>query len=251
MKYVPRLAAAVLAASVLMLSSGCQSAPASSSAEAENELYSEAAPDGTVVLQITADQPDMASYVTGDAAQTIAAYYDALYAAETEQWQTELADFAQEAYAQSQEQNQVFRPYSIDEIYSVVRNDDTYLCIQRIRQSYTGGAQEEQQIFCENFYKQDGSLVALADLFQPGSDYTSSLLALLAEQLDQRMQEGQIPYDANAKENLSLGLTDGHFSLTDDSLVFVYPCYTLAPYAAGPQFFEIPFTALEGLLRTS
>lgn len=252
MKSIPRLAAALLAASVLMLPSGCRSAstPASSASSPENELYTETAPDGTVVLQITADSPDVASYVTEEAAQAIQTYYDELYAAETEQWQMELADFAREEYTQSQEQNQVFRPYAIEERYSIVRNDDTYLCIQRIRQSYTGGAQEEEQVFCENFYKKDGSLVALADLFQPDVDYTSALLSLLSEELDQRIQAGEITYEVDAKENLKQGLTDGHFSLTENSLVFVYPCYTLAPYAAGPQFFEIPFTALKGLLRT-
>lgn len=243
-----------LCAAALLGLAGCSGSPAASSASPDNApadtAFTKTAADGTLLLQASARLPDAAEYASGEAAQAIADYYAAVSAAERAAWEEELSGFAAEDYEAAGQAGQAFRPYSVTGDFAVLRDDAHYLCIQRTLHSYTGGAQEEETVAFDNFYKDSGATVSLSDLFLPGSDYKAALLSLLEQELDRRIQSGQDFYYENAAGLLGSVLEDdGAFSLTGDSLVFVYPCYTLAPYSAGTQFFNIPFSALDGILR--
>ncbi len=237
-----------LCAAGLLLAGGCaQEQPdgqSTSQATVQDNTWIQTADDGTELVRATVRQVEVADLADGQAGQVIQDYYDAVYAEEQAQWETEWAEQAQDEYDQAKENGRAFRPYTVEEDFAVVRNDEAYLSIQRSSVRYTGGAQEEQIISCENFRKADGSLLTLDSVFRPDTDYTSILLVRLQEELAQRIQNGADYYFADAAGQLSWALEQQSFSLTDDHLTFVYPCYLLAPYAAGVQFFEIPLSEL-------
>ena len=124
--------------------------------DSEQVTYTSHAEDGTVLVQAQIQPPQ---YGTGDGAEAIDAYYDAVYANDRAVWEQELSRLAQDDHAQAVENGRLFHPYTVRETSLNVRDDEEYLSVQRIRYSDTGGAQEEQQVFCENFRKKDGTLI--------------------------------------------------------------------------------------------
>lgn len=251
MRHCPRGAALLLVLLSLALPAGCggNPAPASSSTADTAETYVCTAPDGEPVLQASAERPQLSDSLSEQAAQTIERYYDAVYADARAQWQAELSDFALSDYALAEQTGIPFRPYSIEESCTVVRSDASYYSVVRVRQSYTGGAQEEQTVTCEVFDASSGTLLALEDLFVPGSDYAELLRGQLVQALAARSQAEPGVFFDDAQAHLDSAFATGSFSLSDDRLTFVYPTYTLAPSSAGVIFLDIPLSALQDCLR--
>lgn len=243
MPHLPR-AAALLA--LLLLLSGCGSRQADPAAGAAQPFVG-TAPDGQTVLRMQIDLPEADSSLSGQAADAIERYYDTVND-ELSRWQAELNDLALADYEQAEQAGAVFRPYSVEEGYTVVRCDAAYFSVVRSRVSYTGGAQEEQTVTCEVFDASSGALLALDDLFVPGSDYADVLLAQLTRALETRSQaEPGLFYD-DAQAQLAQAFEAGRFSLSDDALTFFYPTYTLAPSSAGVISFDIPLSALADIM---
>lgn len=249
-----RIAWIFCAAGMLLCTSCAPKAPDTSTASVRTDTgtvkhFEVKDQDGALLLTVTAQRPNVGAWLSGKAQEAAQDYYDADYKAARAWWEGELSDFAREDRAMADAQGIEFRAYSVSENFQVMRDDDQFLSLLRISESYTGGAHDNQAVSAETFRKQDGQLVTLDSLFKESIDYENFLIDEVRRQMTERRQSGQADYYQDAESQIAEVFETGGFFLTDDSLTLVYPCYTLAPFAAGTQYFEIPFSALGSLLR--
>ncbi|MCB6365113.1 DUF3298 and DUF4163 domain-containing protein [Intestinibacillus massiliensis] len=205
--------------------------------------------DGAVLLQVEVHKPQLAEYVDKGAYSNIKKYYDNLYAKERTWWKGELASFAQEDREARQQDGGGFEPYQVRENYEVTCNNDEFLSVRRTSDTYTGGAHGNQTVMGETFRKADGSQVMLGDLFT-GEGYQETLFDIVRGQMVARGPYSQTGYYENADQLVADTFDPAAFYVTGDpALVLAYATYTLAPYAAGPQEFTIPFSELADILK--
>ncbi|MEK7510695.1 MAG: DUF3298 domain-containing protein [Patescibacteria group bacterium] len=114
--------------------------------------------------------------------------------------------------------------------------------------SYIGGAHGMETPTTFTFDATTGTRLALADLFLPQADYLTRLSTLARSKLpgltgdftnDDFIQDGTRPI----QENFQV------FYLEGDDLVFLFPPYQVAPYAAGTIIFRLDRTELNDILK--
>ena len=142
--------------------------------------------------------------------------------------------------------------------YVLPRNDDSFVSLVLTGGIYTGGAHPNQfyKTFLFNL-EEDGVLMNTAEMFNPTAmvidadsgayidwlNYISSKARLQLMQQEYAdadwINEGAGPQAANF----------ALFYLTDKEIVFLFPPYQVAPYAAGPQQVQFTIDELAEYLR--
>jgi hypothetical protein len=134
--------------------------------------------------------------------------------------------------------------------YDVALAQDDLISIEFSVGSYYQGA-AHPNTFTEvvNYDLKNGKQLKLADLFKPGSKYLQSIasycIADLKKQakdkglLDQEIVKGA---SASAKNYQS-------WTITKKGLGINFDAYQVGPYAAGPQFVLVPFSALKDVIN--
>ncbi|MFZ1075507.1 MAG: RsiV family protein [Minisyncoccia bacterium] len=98
------------------------------------------------------------------------------------------------------------------------------------------------------FDTKTGAELSLSDIFAPGSNYLDTLSTISRTQLPTIIgpdadttfiANGTTPNDSNF----------ANFFVDNSSLVFLFPPYQVAPYAAGPQTLPIALSQLSGILK--
>jgi hypothetical protein len=96
-----------------------------------------------------------------------------------------------------------------------------------------------------NYDLAQGKELALSDLFQPNSDYLGAIskycIAELSKQpfFDPPFAEGAQPKPENYR----------NWNITPDGLMITFDEYQVAPYAAGPQTVNVPYSELKSLIN--
>ena len=130
--------------------------------------------------------------------------------------------------------------------YEVIYVNPSVLSIKIRESTYIEGDPHPLGIFWSvNYNFRDNREVALADLFNPGSNYLLALSDLsrkkLKSQLGEYYSEESIGFGTAPKpENFAV------FFLTKDKLIITFNVYSVASYAAGPQTIEVPYEELGG-----
>ncbi len=111
---------------------------------------------------------------------------------------------------------------------------------------YQGAAHPNSYSRVVNFDLRNGKPIKLADLFKPGAKYLQAISAFCIAELKKnkdllgdQIQEGAGP---NHKNYQSWTISKKGLGITFDS-------YQVAPYAAGPQFVLVPYSALKDLIK--
>jgi hypothetical protein len=138
-------------------------------------------------------------------------------------------------------------PYVLDISYEAFAHSDAITSLVFTAYEFTGGAHGNTGIQTFTFDLQNGVALTLDDLFTD----TAAALAIIAplveadltvklgDMLDaQWLQDGTGTNPANYQ----------HFALDADNLIFYFPPYQVAPYAAGTQTVSIPLTDLSTVL---
>ena len=134
--------------------------------------------------------------------------------------------------------------------YDVTLAQDDLISVKfDIGSYYQGAAHPNAYSHVVNFDLKNGKPIKLADLFKPGAKYLQAISAFciadLKKQssekglLEDQIQEGAGP---NAKNFQSWTISKQGLGITFDS-------YQVGPYAAGPQFVLIPYSALKDLIK--
>lgn len=116
--------------------------------------------------------------------------------------------------------------------------------------SYTGGAHTIRDIKTMTFNLESGKVVDLNDTFKEDSNYIDIISQKSAEQLiesgrlgnmlnEEWVRDGTAPKEENFK----------HFALTDNSIIFYFPHYQVAPWIAGEQYVDIMYEELLTILN--
>jgi len=131
----------------------------------------------------------------------------------------------------------------------VLFNSPDFICIETNQFTYTGGAHGIYGTSYENYDRNTGDLIQLADLFVPNFEkrlavigeryFRQSMAISTAESFDQTgytfpNDEFYLPQN---------------FGLTKEGITFLYSIYEIAPYAQGEQEFTIPYGELRDLLK--
>jgi hypothetical protein len=128
--------------------------------------------------------------------------------------------------------------YSFNASWQPAQVSDRYVSFIIRYDSYSGGANENQEIQTFNYDVASGTPLTLEDLFPNISKLLQKISAIAREQLrsslssaapgytpDQMLSEGTAPLD----ENFS------NFTFTDNAITFYFPKYAVAPGAFGEQ----------------
>jgi len=133
--------------------------------------------------------------------------------------------------------------------YEVALAQDDLISVKfDIGSYYQGAAHPNSYSHVVNYDLKNGKTIKLADLFKPGAKYLQTISAFciadLKKQSDKGLLEDQIKEGAgpNAKNYESWTIAKQGLGINFDS-------YQVGPYAAGPQFVLVPYSALKDLIR--
>jgi|GEM_PF-4295758 len=143
--------------------------------------------------------------------------------------------------------NETPGPYSLTITYSTTSFSPDVVSFIFDTDTYTGGAHPNTFTTTETFNMKTGKEIALQDLFLPKSDYLKILSKESRAQVTANLGEYVV------QDMLDSGTTEDptnfqNFALYPDSMVIYFAPYDVAPYAAGPQTANIPFSSLSTVL---
>jgi hypothetical protein len=136
--------------------------------------------------------------------------------------------------------------------YTINLAQDDLISVQfDIGSYYQGAAHPNSHTETLNYDLKNGKQLKLADLFQPGAKYLQTLstycLADLKKQwkekneevIEDMLKDGTAPAAKNYES----------WTITRRGLGINFDSYQVAPYAAGPQFVMVPYSALKDLIK--
>ena len=136
--------------------------------------------------------------------------------------------------------------------YTILLARDDLVSVQfDIGSYYQGAAHPNSHTETLNYDLKNGKQLKLADLFNPGSKYLQTLSTYCiadlkkqfkeknAELLEDQLKEGAAPTAKNYES----------WTITKRGLGINFDSYQIAPYAAGPQFVTVPYSALKDLIK--
>jgi hypothetical protein len=170
---------------------------------------------------------------------TVSEYYSAVY--------TQLLDF----YSGGGFSSIAFAPWALDISYETYQASENVVSLKFMVYEFTGGAHGNTTFTTLTFNLAEERVLTLDDVFVVGSDPWTVIAPMAEEQIKAALSE----FDMDADDTwISEGAGTNpanydSFVLTEDSILFIFDPYVVAPYAAGPQQVEIPFSAVEEMLN--
>lgn len=147
--------------------------------------------------------------------------------------------------------------YSMEITNELINKDSVLLITNKVFSFYleyyyyfAGAAHGNTYFDTYNFNLNSGHIIELEELFYEESSYLEKISELcyrhLSESIrdyndEEMMMDGTVPNRENYE----------NFILTDKGILFIFEPYQVAAYVAGPQFVDIPYTDLEGIINPS
>jgi hypothetical protein len=138
--------------------------------------------------------------------------------------------------------------------YTVVLAKDDLISIEFTVSSYSAGAAHPNS-YTEvvNFDLKNGKLLKLADLFLPGSKYVQTLATYCIQALKKQAKEqgaDAMLDDDWIQKGAAPELTNyDNWTITNKGLGITFDPYQVGPYAAGPQYVLVPYSALKEIIK--
>lgn len=139
--------------------------------------------------------------------------------------------------------------YELDITYDTAQHGEDILSLIFTEYIYTGGAHPTTFFQTFTFDLSADRLLALDDLFQPGSNPFTVLGPIVEDLLRQQLAAVGVADDqfihSGSGENPD---NYQNFALDGDDLVFYFPPAQVAAHAAGAQTVRVPLSQLSGIL---
>jgi hypothetical protein len=151
-----------------------------------------------------------------------------------------------EAYVKENQQNDwPIRPYQLSTTFEETYQTEKMLSLYVDYYQYTGGAHGITDRRPYNINLEDGSRLALKDLFNANYDYQTIINEEIRKQIDAHP-------DSYFTGNMGFkGINpDQSYYLLNGFLVIYFSQYEIAPYAAGIPEFKIPLSKFQDGIRT-
>lgn len=137
--------------------------------------------------------------------------------------------------------------WSMSVDYEIFHFSENILSIRLDTYSFTGGAHGIDSVTTINVDVSADRDLALSDVFLNGQIPWETLSTLTQQSLLEQL--GEMADPTWIEQGTGLNPDNYHsWVVTPEALVFYFPSYQVAPYAAGPQKVEIPWVALHTLL---
>jgi peptidoglycan-N-acetylglucosamine deacetylase len=140
-----------------------------------------------------------------------------------------------------------YAPWTLTMDYETTNHSDDVISIVYTISEYTGGAHPNSYFRTFTFNLTENELIEFDDLFIEGASPLETIAPLVQADLTEQMGEFA---DAEWIER-GTGedpLNYQNFALTEDELIFYFPPYQVAAYAAGTFEVRIPLSDLSGIL---
>ena len=134
--------------------------------------------------------------------------------------------------------------------YDVLLAQDDLVSVKFVVSSYfQGAAHPNSYSDVLNYDLKNGKQLKLGDLFKPGAKFLSTIATYCIGELKKQAQakgllDDQIDSGAAAKSD-----NYESWTVTKRGLGITFDAYQVGPYAAGPQFVLVPYSALKDLIN--
>lgn len=164
----------------------------------------------------------------------------------------EVAALAENSYKDGKEdsswENEEYR--YVDSVTTTFWRNSHIVCVLLQNTSFTGGAHEIERQTAYTFDLHTGKMVDINDMVKDYADLqavvTDAILAQV-EQIEQE-KESDVTFFSDYREVVPDWMSRNVY-FGPDSLTVLFSVYDIAPYAAGEQAFEIPYTMVEPYLN--
>ena len=138
-------------------------------------------------------------------------------------------------------------PWVLDATYTVYQHSDQIVTIAYSGYQYTGGAHGFDFMRTFTFDLKTGTQIELMDMFQEEFNPFWTIAPIV--EMDLQDQLGDLSdndwiHDGTGEDPSNYQ----NFAVTEDELIFFFPSYQVAAYAAGPQEVRIPLEDLNVIL---
>jgi hypothetical protein len=138
--------------------------------------------------------------------------------------------------------------------YEIRFATDDLISVQFTEDSYSRGAAHGNQLTSVlNYDVKNGKKLALADLFNPKSNYLSVISAYCIKDLKSQAQKNkETMLSDDMIQSGASARADNYraWAITRKGLWITFDPYQVAAYAAGPQFVLVPYSALKDIIKT-
>ena len=136
--------------------------------------------------------------------------------------------------------------------YTILLAQDDLVSVQfDIGSYYQGAAHPNSHTEVLNYDLKNGKQLKLADLFQPGSKYLQTLSTYCLADLRKQAKEknAELAEDMLKEGTAPTAKNYESWTITKRGLGINFDSYQVAPYAAGPQFVMVPYSALKEIIK--
>jgi hypothetical protein len=142
---------------------------------------------------------------------------------------------------------------TLDIGYQIRLATDNLISIEFHQGQYSRGAAHGNSITTVlNYDVKNGKKLALADLFNPKSNYLSTISAYCIKDLkEQNKRDKESMLEGDMIQSGASARADNYqaWTITKKGLWIVFDPYQVAAYAAGPQYVLVPYSALKPLIK--
>ena len=116
---------------------------------------------------------------------------------------------------------------------------------------YQGAAHPNSYSQSVNYDLKNGKALKLADLFKPGAKYLQSLSSYCITDLKKQSKEHSGSLDDSSINDGASPAAKNYrsWTITKKGLGINFDAYQVGPYAAGPQFVLVPYSALKDIIN--
>ena len=114
---------------------------------------------------------------------------------------------------------------------------------------YQGAAHPNSYTHVVNYDLKNGKPIKLADLFQPGAKYLQAISAFCIAELKKQSGEKGLLEDQIKEGAAPVAKNFQSWTISKRGLGIDFDAYQVGPYAAGPQFVLVPYSALKDLIK--
>ena len=114
---------------------------------------------------------------------------------------------------------------------------------------YQGAAHPNSYTQVVNYDLKNGKPIKLADLFQPGAKYLQAISAFCIAELKKQSGEKGLLEDQIKEGAAPTAKNYQSWTISKKGLGINFDAYQVGPYAAGPQFVLVPYSAIKDLIK--
>ena len=130
--------------------------------------------------------------------------------------------------------------------------DDLISMLFSVSSYYQGAAHPNSYSQAINYDLKNGKPLKLADLFKPGSKYLQAISSYCIDDLKKQSKakgaDGMLDDDSIKNGAAPTAKNYQSWTVTKKGLGINFDAYQVGPYAAGPQFVNVPYSVLKDLI---